>query len=108
MAPQSVGTLIQGRNVCGDHLLDAPREMPFREMHGVRDRHDSAKQVGTEAQTLENRWEVRSSWILGHPRGVNRRGFAGRLGFFHPTDSRHEAFFLRAFTRQGIQEPYNE
>ena len=61
MAVQSIWTPVQVRDVAGDHLFMAAREMAFGEMDRVREVDHLAKKVGARAETLDDAGNLRAA-----------------------------------------------
>jgi hypothetical protein len=54
MAVQSIRTPVQVGDVARDHLLVAPRKVPFGKMHGIRKFDNLPKKVGTRTEALDD------------------------------------------------------
>ena len=85
MAVQSIWTPVQVRDVAGDHLFMASREMAFREMDRVREVDHLAKKVGASAETLDDAGNL-SAARSRTPVVVCRRGVPGGLVVFGDAD----------------------
>ena len=88
MRPHSVGALIKARDIRGNHLLDAPREVPVRKMDAVRELHHVAKKIRPLAEALENMRQLRPTGIVLEPFAVELGQLARGVSFIDPLNSR--------------------
>ena len=58
MTVQSIRAAVQVRDVAGNHLLIAAREMTFREMHSVGKLDHLTQEVRACAEALDNSWHL--------------------------------------------------
>ncbi len=82
VAVQSIRTTVQVRDVAGDHLLVAAREMAFREMDGVGEIDDLAEEVGARSEALDDAWDLFAAGLIA-PGLIGGSGVAGG-GFIGP------------------------
>ena len=87
MRPNSIRALVEGRDIRGEHFLDAPRQVPLRKMHAVREFHHVAEKIGALAEALENSGNFRPPGIVLEPLAVKFSQLARGVVFVDPVDA---------------------
>jgi hypothetical protein len=101
VAVESIGATIEIRDVAGDHLLVAAREMSLGEMDGVGEIDDLAQEVRARAKTLD---DARDSLPAGAcaPIIVGGERFARGFRVFGDSDFRRGWYGCRGCRKFGL------
>ncbi|SRR6266404_844705 len=81
----SIRAMIDRRDERGNHLLVTAGKVTFREMDGVREIYNLAKEIRPSTEALENAWHLGSSRLL-LPLVVDIRDFSPGFVIFNQLD----------------------
>ena len=96
MTVDSIRAMIERRDESGNHLLVTAGKMTFREMDGVREIYNLAKEIRPSAEALENAGHLGSSRLL-LPLVVDIRDLSSGFVIFNELDLCFSALCLLIF-----------